>query len=492
MNIPSFDSFGLEIDYLSFNLNSQDMTQVQKIADYLAKNFKCQSSIRNSKTNSKKTLTDVSKPYFSAQFVQEEVEFWKGTSIRVSGKQAAKFYKLISQNPLDSDIFDLNSISLGRIDIKYDYKITSKDSSILSFLEETHRLQDKKRTAKIDYNQQLLTIWKRKNAPQYYRVYLLKNGKELRFELELKLEKAKAYQHSLFQGAFQEFEHGLIYIFTKATTRIFDINHPYLAWMKDQFRIIRQLKIRNEDSRLTTYMIEELIYQNSDLVDVHRFLQLLNFIHSLSYQNEFLGFGKVCYRSYKFTLSNFLEFLGEPKTNFYQLKKLRQFFEIFQEKKKIILPTFIQYFSETEFRRIAVLPVINIQKTSKTWEVILTVSEKFFHYVYPFYFSAEFFQYKNKHELRAQIFLLQASTQRNLEKRLMTEEFFSKIPVNKNNQGKLKKHLVYLFQELQNSKFIDPTITVVTKTGKEKRVTKLTSNLISRSKYIDFQENRGI
>lgn len=53
MNIPSFDSFDLEIDYLSFNLNSQDRTQVQKIADYLAQDFKCKSSIQNSKTNYK-------------------------------------------------------------------------------------------------------------------------------------------------------------------------------------------------------------------------------------------------------------------------------------------------------------------------------------------------------------------------------------------------------------------------------------------------------
>ena len=83
---------------------------------------------------------------------------------------------------------------------------------------------------------QSLKVWTRKNSPKHYRIYLRKNGKEIRFELELKRDKAKAYQHSFFRQDFDEFEKSYLHTFFKETSKIFDLDNLYLDWFKSKFR----------------------------------------------------------------------------------------------------------------------------------------------------------------------------------------------------------------------------------------------------------------
>ena len=42
-NKLSFESENLQVDYLTFNIESKELERLQKIADYFSKNFQCNS-----------------------------------------------------------------------------------------------------------------------------------------------------------------------------------------------------------------------------------------------------------------------------------------------------------------------------------------------------------------------------------------------------------------------------------------------------------------
>ena len=146
---------------------------------------------------------------------------------------------------------------------------------------------------KVQLKGQSLKVWTRKNSPKHYRTYLRKNGKEVRFELELKRDKAKAYQHSFFRQDFYEFEKFYIRTFFQKTSKIFDIDNVYLDWFKREFRS----QLLMNESLSTTYLTLQPIYQDGRTVDFYRFLQLLNFIEGLESQRSVVAYGEATYRS---------------------------------------------------------------------------------------------------------------------------------------------------------------------------------------------------
>ena len=157
------------------------------------------------------------------------------------------------------------------------------------------------------------------------------------------------------------------------------------------------------------------------------------------------------------------------------------------------IPSFNTYFLDEYYRGITFFPFIEVKKDNNTWYVILVSCEELVDLFYPllFHFPEAFLTYKSKYSLWAQVFLLQAFPQRKLHKRLNTEAFFSELSLGKSGYLEVKKNLLVLFNQLVNSKIIQPNFTVTTKNGKVRTVQNLTSHIISRSKWIDFYENIG-
>jgi len=58
MTIVDFDSEDLKIDYLSLNLQFNNLRQIQEIADYLVDTFGCKSTLLDQSTKFKKTLIE--------------------------------------------------------------------------------------------------------------------------------------------------------------------------------------------------------------------------------------------------------------------------------------------------------------------------------------------------------------------------------------------------------------------------------------------------
>jgi hypothetical protein len=69
MRVINFYSEDLKIDYLSLNLQFNNLSQIQKIADFLADSFGCKSTLLDQSTKLKKTLVETDKRSFSANFI---------------------------------------------------------------------------------------------------------------------------------------------------------------------------------------------------------------------------------------------------------------------------------------------------------------------------------------------------------------------------------------------------------------------------------------
>lgn len=151
-------------------------------------------------------LTEIAKSHYSAEFTVNSNRYWKRTIIRFKGNHAQLFYDDLKFQKLDWSVFDLTSTNLGRIDLCYDRKLEANDKDLDIFFEDSCReINSKKKnpTAKIGTN--ILRIGKRSSS-NFFRVYLKSNGKELRFEIELKKTVLKNFQHYLFTNQFEVFK----------------------------------------------------------------------------------------------------------------------------------------------------------------------------------------------------------------------------------------------------------------------------------------------
>lgn len=131
------------------------------------------------------------------------------------------------------------------------------------------------------------------------------------------------------------------------------------------------------------------------------FLQFLVFVQNLDYEERSLISS---YRIIQFKITDFLRFQNPTSrsTNHYQVKKLVEFFEKFQQN------LFIKFFSNISYRSIVIMPEVFLDKSRQNaWVVRASISESLFEYVHPF-FIPEFFQPKiTKYEFDVQLKIVQ-------------------------------------------------------------------------------------
>lgn len=81
----------------------------------------------------------------------------------------------------------------------------------------------------------------------------------------------------------------------------------------------------------------------------------------------------------------------EKSNNYYQLKKLIEFFDELQ------INSLIKFFSDTQYRSLVTIPEVNLFKTSdQSWLVDIWMAKELFTYLHPFLFN-DFFQAKYYH-----------------------------------------------------------------------------------------------
>ena len=75
MRVISFYSEDLKVDYLSLNLQFNNLNQIQKTADYLRDTFGCKSTLLDQSSKLKKTLVESAKRNYSASFIINSTKY---------------------------------------------------------------------------------------------------------------------------------------------------------------------------------------------------------------------------------------------------------------------------------------------------------------------------------------------------------------------------------------------------------------------------------
>jgi len=251
-----------------------------------------------------------------------------------------------------------------------------------------------------------------------------------------------------------------------------------MDWILENFRNIRFLQIP-KNSLVTTYLTSRLINKLTDQEFIYKLFQLLSYIRQLDCSFDFLVDQE--YRIVSFKLTDFLEFIGTNKNN-YQVQKLGEFLRSLQA-----LPPMLRDVSNICFQSVNIFPYLKVFK-KKSWYVQLAIAEELFFYKYPFYFPEVFLNYQSKYQLQAQVNFLLAFSVVEIEKVFNVEEFLDQFDISNSDLRKVKGYLIQTIVLAEDFKLIENEFVLVLKTKEVKTVTKLKTNLISRTKLIHFKE----
>ena len=95
--------------------------------------------------------------------------------------------------------------------------------------------------------------------------------------------------------------------------------------------------------------------------------------------------------------------------------------------------------------------------------------------------------YQNKYQVQVQLNFLFAFSVKEIEKVFDVEKFLDQFDISNSNLRRVKSYLLQTFLLAQDFKLIENQFQLVLKTNRVKTVTKLTTNLISRTKFIYFK-----
>ena len=459
MNQINFQSENLVVDWISFNIKG--LTDPEPIAIYLSESFGFNSIITKGSKRKSESLVSKFENQYQVFFKQydynpELKSFWARTKVNFSGDNATYFYSLIKEKRVDWNIFDLRYTTLSRFDLYYfrKPKPTDQKDHVELFMDQCCQkilAKSKRRHASWSRNSKglILKVGSRQSS-NYFRVYRRPNGKDIRFELELTKSVVKNFEFYLFSNQFEKLEELLSIYFYKQALTTFVMDSCYTDWLRESFRKIRSTQTY-ENCLITTYLrnipLETLEKQRF----LYQLLQLLSYIRTLESSVNWIS--NENYRMISFRVSEFLEFLGKKKTNYYQIRKVVDFLKSLQR-----LPPVLEDFSTESFRSILIFPYLEVRK-EKSWNVELAIAEKVYFYRYPFYFPQEFLTYDNAYDLRAKIFFLLSFSTTSLNKEFQIQEVLDQVGISRQKITRLRKSVVTIFENAQDLKLIEPRFT---------------------------------
>jgi hypothetical protein len=506
MSNLTFQKKSLKVDFLSFNRSTYDQEIIDEIANYFLRTFHWSSKlVDRGKTPSMTSLDQKPSKRYPIKLIINESNYWHGLSIRMEGQYASFFYQKIQSSkfnwkrcPLVMD----QSITLGRIDLTFDRRITRHDPDFHEFLKiAKSKISKRKRKRHFETGKdETGCLIGKRESPYSWRVYL-KNSNVIRFELEIKKNSVKQYQNFFFNQQFLKFEEFLTIDFYNETMKIFSaMDSPFLDWSIQNFRHV--LPRNNHDNMMetlqTSYLLQEPLdnlYQEEFL---YRFLQLLNFLSTLESERQVLGlteFDKRYYRSVQFPLNQFLEYIGGKRTNRYQLKQLVTFFKRLKN-----MNTICEQFSDGGFRGYVICPKVDVLSPKETgrrsWTAFVSVVEEFFDYTYPFRFPTQFLTYSDRNDLKIKLLFLKSFSNPWMEKQLLTEEFLNTNSLSNSQRARIKRDIVEHFNVLVELNYIEakfriqysPLQKIKGKSIHEETTNKLTTLKVGRSIAIFYRE----
>ena len=485
----TFESEKLVVDYISFNIPGSDNTE--SIAKYLFETFNFNSTFARGQNGITKSRFYLPRNQNEVSFRQLEYDpssksFWEGTIIHFSGKNAAKFYKIIQAQKLDWNILKLKNASLGRIDLHYfrESKITDQNQQVENFMEKSCRrihAKSKRRKANwgLESNGLVLRIGNRSSS-NYYRVYQKSNG--LQFELELKNQLVKSFQKLLFDNSIQKFEDKLSKHFYWQSFESLNLNSCYMDWLLYWYRKLSQKQ--NKIGFLTTYLKND----NKELT--FNFLRFLSFLQNQTEKSYTRSFDDQVYYMIRFSLSDFTRYIGADHKSHYQRKKVLQIFKDLEAFQIFKLQTFtLEDFDDFEFCSAVIIPYLKVKKKGRLWTVNVAIAKELYEYKYPFQINEYFLTWKTIYQFQVKSHMIEVIAKKSLKKKLYIEEFLKGFNIPNKKQTQLKQMIIEAISEEIKNQSIQPQFKVIQKDGSIKKINKLQTKDITQIKVISLYEN---
>jgi hypothetical protein len=243
----------------------------------------------------------------------------------------------------------------------------------------------------------------------------------------------KRFQFYLFSNQFERFEELLCIHFYKQALTTFVMDSIYTDWLKKNFRKIRSSQM-SENSLITTYLRNIPLETLEEQEFLYKLLQLLSYIRTIKSSVNWIS--KENYRIISFPVSEFLEFTGKKKTNYYQIRKFVCFFKSLQT----LPPSYARFFR----RELSKYYYFSLSRSDekKSWHVELAIANKVYLYRYPFYFPKQFLTYDDTYDLRVKIFFLLSFSTIGLEKEFPIEGFLDQFDISNSRMIRLRKSIV--------------------------------------------------
>ena len=477
-NKLTFKDENITVDWIGFKFQNLDNFAQTKLAEYLFKiGFNSYQESGKLAKPIKEFILVSSKNKFQVLFVHE-APYWKGTSVYFSGASATFFYSLVKQTSINWEFF--SSAILGRFDLNYVRKNKTDDKiSVRQFLEncQTKLMQTNKNISLEKNSKGLILKIGTRRSNNYSRIYQGKNF--LKFEHEMKGKFIKTYHTLLIQNHFEEFEHKLSIHFLTYFGKVLPLQYSYTDWL-----VIKLRPLRKQTFSLTGLKIDYLrsgSFQNN--TDSYKFCTLLQFLvyaQTLNYKIDSLG--TTSYRLVQFRVQDFLKYT-KLSSNYYQLKKLIEFFDELQTN------SLIKFFSNQKYRSLVTIPEVNLQKGKQnSWTVEVWIADELFYYAHPFLLP-DLFQVKlTKLQLEVQVHVIRTFSSFDTQKIFYVEEFLQAYPSTLNNQQitSVKRYFIQLMEIFEEHQLIESSYQVILD-DKLYHVDKLLTNNISQG-FIVFEK----
>ena len=462
MQSLSFQSQNLIVDFISFKFQELDNLHQTRIANYLLElGFNSYQESGKLAKPIQESIQVNSNNKFEALFIKEG-PYWQGTILQFSGTNATRFYFLLKEEIIDWTI--LSSAVLSRFDLYYSRQKTIQDkSSIKDFLYYCHdKLILTNKNVSFDKNSKgfILKIGHRKSN-HYYRIYERKNF--LKFEYEMKGRFLQKYHSFLVHNIFEEFEHNLTQSFLHRFGKLLPLKYSYTDWLVIKLRPIRKQSIPQ-------FFLNSEYFQSNNLSlfdDRKNFVMLLQFLayaQHLDFKIDSLGDPpyQTRYRLVQFRIQDFLKFQNPivKSTNYYQLKKVKNFF--YELQKNSLVTSFI----DNQFRSLVTIPEVRVWKSKKQNNSLIAnvwIAEELFYYSYPFLLPDFFRNKSTKDEFQVQFQILKVFCSVSIQKEFFVKEFLDLYPSVLSNQRrtKIKKLFIQLAARLKEHDLIESNYKII-------------------------------
>ena len=500
-NKLNFETEKLVVHWLEISIEGlYDLEEIQVLANYFDKKLGFNSTFRESDKRVSQSLINQPENKFNVLFVRNCLKYWSGTKLIFSGENGTNFYKLVQQNKVNWKILKSGSLTLSRFDLYYFEKINNSDeSSVKYFLQDcVKNLEEKRKNISYSLSYQkkkggyLLRIGSRQSS-KHLRIYQKRNG--LEFELEIKKQETKKLQSFLFSNQLEKFEDSSIRCYYEYLWNYLVFENPFTEWLVVGGRKLRVNRFLS-DSLTLSYLKPKLarnIYQSLDKKpETFCFIQLLSFLNQrkdkIQILERSLGFVKV-----HFQAEDFFNFIGISLDKF-DARKLAKIVDILHNQSPR-LTVFSETPVEKRFKSKLMLVDVEFTKIQRgpfTGKII--IAEEVYGYRYPYYlpesllFLPTYNDYYRNYMVKIKLLFIESYSSSAVEKRMPIKAFLSQFHRSNQKISTIKKEILIIFKDLQKKDLIDSRFKLISETGKEDKLTGLSTSSFTKYDVICFYE----